>query len=493
MNIIREERQNIINENNIAQNQLLGILEKLDKNSVTLEIHDALHGNLDFSVLKTEGFIRVKSIVLTKGEVTAIHNLPASIEKLVCDDQYIIDLENLPANLEELSCQHNYISSIDVSKLAKLKVLNVSHNQLEKLENLPESLKELYADDNKIKVLNLQPNTNLTTLHTSNNKAIIIEYLPESVIDFKSENNPFIEIQYAQDSEGTTLDNSEQKVNYIEALHDYFKLKKQYDDTVRNERRAIYKSQPTKKMARTKVARYIPKCMNCKRPGGTVFTQKDRYYKAHCGVAQNPCALKISIFNGTYYDFHSTLYMVHDQVSVLKEEIIKHKLNTLFSYISNEESAKVFKELMEEFTYYSSEHTGLVDLNNKYFYNDNIRNVMIDKKMVKIYELIDSIKVLIDEYEKTNNSKLLETAIKIQVDELNPEIINVRNLRYKIMEMNAKNYSVKTTGESEEGGEEYTQNTMFELYQRYPDLQQIEYRAAGEAPRVVSYTGLAKE
>ena len=56
MNIIREQRENIINTNNTAQSNLIGILEKLDKRSREIIINDSLHGNLDFYVLEREGY-----------------------------------------------------------------------------------------------------------------------------------------------------------------------------------------------------------------------------------------------------------------------------------------------------------------------------------------------------------------------------------------------------------------------------------------------------
>ena len=69
-----EIREQIINENNSAQNVLNSLLDRIDSTQTTeLSITDVLHGNLDFSVLQDRGFESIQKIIIEKpGELTDI-------------------------------------------------------------------------------------------------------------------------------------------------------------------------------------------------------------------------------------------------------------------------------------------------------------------------------------------------------------------------------------------------------------------------------------
>lgn len=469
MNIIIERREDIIKNNNTAQQELNGILDNLDNSIDELIIYNSLYGNLDFSVLETNGFKRIKTIIFDKeGEITNISNLPSNLVKLVCSKQYLTDLENLPETLVELDCKQNYISNIDFTSLKKIKVLEISDNQFEKLENLPDTLEELYCNNNKIRKLNLANLTQLRILHSSNNKTLIIEGIPSSIVDFVSENNPFIDIEYdnlnigSLDSEKKE-ERNENKIQYIDSLYDYFKLKKEYEDELHNARKKVFEKQPNKKMGKKEASRVKGKCVNCRRPVNTVFTVKNKSYIAMCGDINKPCGLKIEIYNGVHYP-NDFIYINKENLDSVKTMIIKQKLDTIFNYISNEESAKIFKKIMEEYTFYNSDFFNLLEKHND-IYSNKVRNDLIERKTSQIFGLISSIKELVNEYEKTENHELLKTAIEIQVKELGPEIHNLRMLKYEIMEFD---------------------NNTNTLIQKYSSLQKLEHNV-GETPTVVKW------
>lgn len=493
MNIILEERENIIKNNDTAQETLLSILDKFDTQMRELSIHKELHGNLDFSVLKTRGFKNVKSILLLeKGEVTSISNLPEGLEKLVASHQYLIELDNIPPSIKELDIQHNFIPNLDISSLTKLKKLEISDNHFTKLENIPESLEELYCNNNRIKVLNLRNVLSLRVLHTSNNKAIIIENLPPSIVDFKSENNPFIEIDYAnlhsskeKNDKEKKDDDNEKKINYIESLSEYFKLKNNYEEKNYKEKKKIYEKYFSKKEKNKNLAKWVPKCIQCKQPGGTLFSKKKQTYYAVCGNKRSPCKLNIEIYNGNYsmLDYMMTIIGLEELIDV-KEKIIKQKLDNIFNYENEKEVLKNFKENLEEFTFFNGEYTELLQKNNQ-LYKDEIRSELIARKTQHIYDLISAINELIQQYKKDNNKQLLRTAMEIQVKELNPEINNLRILRYEIMEMIYKNAKkVVSEGTDKEDTQDYKESILF---QRYHSLQKMEY-LTGKPPNVVKFS-----
>lgn len=489
MNIIIEERENIILNNDTAQNILLGILDKFDSNVRELSIHESLHGNLDFSILKTQGFNNIKSIIIAeKGEVTNISNLPEGLEKLVCSNQYLIELENIPKSIKEIDCQHNFISSLDISNLNKLKILQISNNQIKRIENIPNSLEELYCNNNRINNLNLRDLLLLRVLHTSNNKAIIIENLPPSVVDFKSENNPYIEIEYANLHRSTNNEekDNEEKINYIESIFDYFKLKKSYEDKNSMEKKKLYRKATSKKIGKKKISKWIPKCIQCKQPGGTIFSRKNETNYAVCGNKNSPCNLNIEIFNGKNFDLdHILQTMGLEELIDVKENIIKQKLDNIFNYENEKIVMKKFKENLEEFSFFNNEYNELLEKNNN-LYKDEVREDMILRKTNHIYDLMNAVKELINQYNKDNNGNLLKTAIEIQVNELNPEIQNLRRLRYEIMEIKYSKQTKSSMNENEDTEEEVTYNNSF-LFQRYYSLQKLQ-TLTGKPPAVVKYS-----
>ena len=63
MNIINEEREDIILENNTAQHDFEDYIENLNKRSITIDIREPLHGDLDLSVIRDFGFHNVRKLV----------------------------------------------------------------------------------------------------------------------------------------------------------------------------------------------------------------------------------------------------------------------------------------------------------------------------------------------------------------------------------------------------------------------------------------------
>jgi hypothetical protein len=491
MDIVKETRENIVSNNNSAQESIISILEQLSPDIHELIIQESLSGNVDFSVLNHMGFKNIRKIVFAKkGQVTALWNLPDKLEVLHCNDQYLMDLENLPSSLIELNCSHNHIQTLDISKLNKLIILEISDNIFSELENIPSSLIELYCDNNAIRNLNLREATSLKVLHISNNKTVIIENLPPSVVDFKSENNPYINIEYAT-GKGSKEDAEDvANIDYIEALHDYFKLKTKYETDFHLQKKTAYKSGTTKKSKRKLVSRVIPKCINCNNSGGTLFENRDQIYYAKC-ISKTPCNLNIQIENGICYNTLSTLALEKNELDEIKSKMITQKLNHIFNYADEKTTMKLFKEYLEQYNYYNKEYVETLEQYNT-LYNDPIREMKIKAKQQQVYDIMNSIKDLIEQYKKDGNTELLKNAIDIQVKELNPEIHNLRLLKYEVMEMDFKTTRgllkpMGGDGEDDEPQPSSSGETLGVLTQMYSNIHKIQ-RCFGENPKVLKYT-----
>jgi hypothetical protein len=480
MNIIENQRETIRRENNTAQTELIGMMENTSKSIRELSIQEILHGDLDFAYLGERGFTHVESVELGEGEITSIKNLPESVKSLTCSRNLLTNLEGLPRDLETLICENNYLTRFDGAATQKLKVLHLSDNKLVEIENLPKDLEELYVNNNQIRVLNLEDCPSLRTLHASNNPMLIIEHVPESLLDLQSENSPFVDANQAREGEPTHQENVS-KIDYLESLKDYFKLKTKYENAVYETRKKAYKEAPTKAIGRKLLKQIKPKCVICRRPVGTIFELKDERYVAMCGDQNRAtkCNLHIELYRGGFTNEEYLVYLFKEQVDTLKESIVKQKLDVLFSYKSEAIVAQKFKKEIEDYNTDSSMYKTLLTNHDELYYSTERREKMVEK-LEKIEQLKIAMRTMIDEYEQTNNAKLLHDAVSIQIRQLQPEIENLRKLKYEIMEMdNAVSM----------GGNMLEQKEVVEcnLVQKDVALSKLEY-TFGEPSRVVKYS-----
>jgi Leucine-rich repeat (LRR) protein len=477
MNVIKEQRDNVIQNNNTAQDRLIAILENIPKSTEVLEFKEELHGDLNFSILTDFEMGNIQSIILKEGEVTSIIGLPSQLKTLECSRNLLEDLENLPEKLETLIISHNYLEIIQLSNLNVLQKLNISHNQIEDVENLPGSLTEFICNNNKLKSLNLNELTELKTLNISNNPITLVENLPEGIVNFVMENTPSIEFRnsslnsLSKDSFLIEKEEEEkkQKKSYEESLFEYFRLKQQYEQSVRKIKRDAYRNEPTKKMGRMAALSIKPKCINCKRPVGSLFSKRnDDKYTILCGDTSNPCNLNVQIFNGGYVHFVDFIDILKDELNVTKEAIIRQKLDTIFSYISEEQSIEIFKKELES---YNSSSTSYKEYLNMYeeYYHSSQKKEFIQKKNNKIFLLNEKVTELLEEYKKTNNTEFLKTALKIQINEIYPEVRNRSLLENKIREL-----------DNDESSNNY------KLFKYPVEISKLAYNLK-EEPRVMKY------
>lgn len=435
MNIIHVKRESIITDNNTAQYEFSNIIRTLNTNISELNIKTPLHGALDLSVLSEKGFDNIKTIILGEGEITNIYHVPEGVNKLVCAKNLLIELEDLPTSITYLDCDHNYLVSFDFSKLSVLEEFHCSDNKIEELNNIPRSIVSLYCDQNKLKHLDLKNLVNLRTLHVSNNPLLIIENLPDTVHEFVSENNPIeMEIVKNDPDEDKTKKQIEKKVNYVEALNRYFKLKSKYENELNRAKHKEFEKYENKKTASKKAALVKPKCISCRRPVGTIFSCSSSGHSAICGDKNEPCQLNIKLSRGDSKPIEDLVNFFKESIDTIKTEIIQQKMDTLFSYLSENQSTQLFATKIKEYNQDSKIFANNLSLYND-LYNNSHKTEMIQKKNESIHILHKKIREMIDEYKKTEHKDTLRTAIDMYIRDLIPEIDNVRRLKYEINEM----------------------------------------------------------
>jgi len=470
MSIIEQKRDEIISENNTAQDDFIAILDKLNATTaIEIRFDNPVHGDVDFSLLHDRGFKAVKTIVFEhQGELTNIRNIPEGIENIDCKNQMLIELGDLPSSLLELDCTGNHLTKLDFKDSIKLRVLRADNNDITDFTHLPESLEEIYCTNNQLHILDLENLVNLRKLHCSNNPILVIEHLPSNLEELEMEHNPLTELVQGKPDILKTGKKSENRIEYLESMYEYFKLKDAYEKKRKQMRKTAIDRAPTKQAGLKKARLIKPPCIRCARLVGTEFTKKNNRYIAVCGDTDRPCGLNIQIYSGYFFDNETLMGIYKEELETTKQNIIKQKMNTLFNYVSEHDSVKTFKDELEDYKNDSKMYTDLLDRYNELFYNPE-KKIQVKKRMDEMFSIKADIKKMIELYEKTGDREVLKTAMALQVSDLEPIVKNLRLLTYEIMEMDI-NESVNIS----------------KLVQRKIPLQKMDF-TFGEKPRVIKF------
>lgn len=436
MDVINEEIKEVLTNNNTAQERLQEIVEATNKQVSELVIAEPLNGDVDFSVLEKNGFAFIDEITLPEGKITSVVNLPSRLKKLVIPGQLLKKIENLPSSLVELNVSFNYLVKIDVSSLKNLEILDVANNKLTSLTDLPDSLKELYCNENELTKMDFDKLYNLKKVNISNNKITTVENLSEGVEEFLMENNPAITFQNSvvPNMEDNEKDNDDERAkDYEKNLNKYFQMKKKYDDELYQMKLAIYQTY-SKKEAKKRIANVKPKCIKCKRPGGTLFKYEDYTYYAVCDVKGSPCELNIEIQTGDLASVEELYALYKEDSDKLKDSIIRHKLDALFNYVSESASIDIFKKELSSYNETSNIFKEMLAQYND-IYNNEFKKDKLNSLQFELKEKIQKYKSLLKEYQETNNAELLSLATEYNIKEIMTIEEQIRDLKYVLMEM----------------------------------------------------------
>ena len=219
-------------------------------------------------------------------------------------------------------------------------------------------------------------------------------------------------------------------------LNEYYKLKSKYeDDFNKNKKKIINNPDLSKKEKQREFQRLKRSCVNCKKIGGTLFTNSlnedgSRHLKARCGAKANPCDLNISLEISQYYLVSDVLEENEADIKQYKNEIIQYKNDVLFGYVSKERTLTMFDNLtkkisdsMELYTSYLDEYKSVTDNEDK--------KRLINEKKSESYLYLQNIKRAIDEHNKTGNNQFVTDAVSIYVNNLKPLADEILHLKYK--------------------------------------------------------------
>ncbi len=243
-----------------------------------------------------------------------------------------------------------------------------------------------------------------------------------------------------ENSASMTQINTNTVLDVKEALNEYFKLKTKYETQIMNNKKKIMNN-PTlsNREKRSEFLKLKPKCINCKRPGGTIFkttffpsTDKEEAYRqqsAACGVIADPCPLNIKIQLGKVELINETLNLMEKGIKNAKNEVIDNKNKLLFGYLTTEEVLTEFEDLKEEISIYTSAYEKYLMYFNNIVDNDDTKRE-INESITNSYIQINQIKDCIKKMNETDNVQYARDAVNIYINILDPLMKKIRTLKY---------------------------------------------------------------
>lgn len=216
----------------------------------------------------------------------------------------------------------------------------------------------------------------------------------------------------------------------IIAINNYYELKQKYDKQFIDLKKKIKKNDALNKREKHRLfQQFQPKCVNCKKAGGSLFTNKDRILKAVC-AAKEPCNLDIIINLGKYASIISLDENYTKNVDAIKTKIIMTKLDFLFGYISDENAAfDNFDQLRKNLGNYTEAQLLVQKLYNDVAHNVK-KNEEISLAQIKLYEEIEQLKEIYKQYEEDPKVSYIVEMVDRYNNIIQPLADKIRNMKY---------------------------------------------------------------
>jgi len=222
------------------------------------------------------------------------------------------------------------------------------------------------------------------------------------------------------------------------AINEFYKLKNKYEiDLFKKKKQIMNNTTLSSYEKRTEFKKLKPKCINCKRAGGTLFSVKlypgkDKYreFRAICGVVSEPCNLNITVQSGTYELLPAVLEGIEKEIRDNKKSIIDDKNRLLFGLMTTETALQKFEEVKGYISDLSSLLNFYIDEYNSI--TDNLEyQKELKENITKSYFYIQEIKDAIQSFNKEDNKQYVIDVVNIYLTKLNPLFKQIADLKYK--------------------------------------------------------------
>ena len=224
-----------------------------------------------------------------------------------------------------------------------------------------------------------------------------------------------------------------------EAIDAYFRLKEQY----RTDHYDFYVkpivlrfNKDSNKRKAKQAFKYLekPRCINCRRAVGTIFSQKIqedvRYYIAKCGDVAKPCPLDIRIRTPTVVNIVTEMKEQLKAIEEIKTAIIRTKNDLLFGYVAERDAFALFEKNADDL----KENTE----NYEFFLKDYIeRNENMERQselrshQTQLGIFVNEYKSMINKYNSEKAEKVIQEAVSFYLSSIVPKMEEILDLKYQ--------------------------------------------------------------
>jgi hypothetical protein len=229
----------------------------------------------------------------------------------------------------------------------------------------------------------------------------------------------------------------EERVKINEAVHGYYSMKDKYNSALEKRRQRLINdpiinwSSLSAQQKAKRLAMIKPSCIVCKQEGGSIFTETDGKLKAICGNISQPCGFHIEVFRGKYVSLETLMNESLEEVRATKDEIIRMKLDLLFSFIGEDELLEQFdaiqhklQEQLKMYAEFRSYYLSVTD-NDDMRQDTDVLTRVISEKVARIKEYM----IEFQDSEWKNRSIIDDILVLYQTD-IEPAYMKLRETKY---------------------------------------------------------------
>lgn len=232
-------------------------------------------------------------------------------------------------------------------------------------------------------------------------------------------------------SKERSVENTEEN-KVSDAVNNFYRLKSEYENKYNNFIHKIMKNTSLSNREKQKRAiAFKKKCIVCEKDGGSIFTITEENLTAVCGHTADPCALKINIKRGLYYDIEESISLYKAEVESTKEDIIKMKMNILFGYKTENEIMEAFEVLKEdfemEFNELQEQEKSMSDI-----MNNSMNKIEIKRQYDEIFFIVEQMKVLMNEYDNKRDDGAVKEVVSSYISRLKPLLVKHMDTKYVV-------------------------------------------------------------
>jgi hypothetical protein len=205
--------------------------------------------------------------------------------------------------------------------------------------------------------------------------------------------------------------------NEAAALETYFRLKNKAAKLAKKNKKA---SQPEQ-------------CVNCKKPGGTLFSQTRDFYMADC-QAEKPCKLHMKISRQYTVLARPLLEQYRAILKEAEEKILVLKSDLDYNFTSTEQAQMDFKDANDHY-----EATRFLFDKVQDFIRASAREAEQQALETEIVDVLARLRLLLEDCKKIKQGAVDEY-VAYFLEKLTPAIEQLRAVKYDYVYLNVKQY-----------------------------------------------------